>query len=254
MTAAIMAAVVASDALAQGAAYTPAMLACASFREVMEADLTVESGGRTGSATSGREGVLLVAGRPGEGAMTRIAAWYDSLRIWRAAAGPRSEPDPSGMLGGQFRGDLAPDGRLSINARPFVPDEVLAVMDMGSALDDFLPRLAPRMLQVGEEWRLGDSIAIQRLADSAALQRFRVRIARTGPVHPAPGDTITPTYTRNLSDIGVAAWDPVRGPVRYDHRVEAVADVPAEGGVDRPVRSQLRQHVVLERLAADCAP
>ncbi len=255
--AAIMAAVVVSESQAQEAMYRAGSFACARFREVLESNLTVETAGRMSSATSGREGDLLVTATPGQADGLDVVAWYDSLRIWRVAAGSRMEPDASGLLGGQYRGELAPDGSFTTRDRPFVPDEVHEVMDMSNALDDFLPRLPPRALQVGEEWRSGDTLAVQRLSDSASLQRFRIRIDRDGVVPAPAGDTLTPAYTRDLTDTGVAVWDLTRGPVRYDHRIEVVADIPARGGVKRPVRSQLQQHAIFERRedpgAAACA-
>lgn len=245
--AAIMAAVVVSEGDAQQPVYRAGALACARFREVLENNLTVETAGRMSSATSGREGDLLITVSPGSAGALGVVAWYDSLHVWRVAAGFRMEPDPSGMLGGQYRGELTPDGGFTTHDRPFVPDEVHEVMDMSNALDDFLPRLPPRALQVGEEWRSGDTLAVQRLSDSTSLQRYRIRINRQGTVSPPAGDTLTPAYSRTLTDMGVAAWDLARGPVRYDHRIEVVADIPASGGVKRPVRSQLEQHAVLER-------
>ena len=255
--AAIMAAVVVSESEAQQATYRPGMFACVRLREVLESNLTVETAGRMSSATSGREGDLLITATAGNAAALSIVAWYDSLRIWRVAAGSRMEPDASGMLGGQYRGNLTPDGSFTTRDRPFVPDEVHEVMDMSNALDDFLPRLPPRVLQVGEEWRSGDTLAVQRLSDSASGQRYRIRIERHGIVPPPAGDTLTPAYTRDLVDVGVAVWDLARGPLRYDHRIEVVAEIPASGGVKRPVRSQLQQHAIFERRedpdAAACA-
>jgi hypothetical protein len=215
---------------------------------MMDSRLTVESAGRMGSATSGREGDLVIAaGAALPAQRIPLVAWYDSLRVWRVAGNARLEPDASGIIGGQYRGELGPDGTFVTRERPFVPDELRAVMDLGAILDDLLPRLPPRALQVGEEWRSGDSLAIQRLADSTALQRYRIRMARSGEVIPPPGDTLTPAYTRDLTDEGVAAWSPAEGPVRYERRTTVVAQVPAHGAVKQLVRSQMEQRTVLER-------
>lgn len=241
---------------AQAPSYRSAQLACVRYGEVMESRLTVESGGQMGSATSGREGdLVLSAGTPLADQRIPLVGWYDSLRVWRVAGTSRLEPDASGIIGGQYRGELGPDGLFVTRERPFVPDELREVMDLGAALDDLLPRLPPRALQVGEEWRGGDSVAIQRLADSASLQRYRIRLNRSGEVVPPAGDSLTPAYTRDLVDEGTAAWSQDQGPVRYDRRTTVVARVPAGGTVKRMVRSQLEQRVMIERRPGqpDCA-
>lgn len=241
---------------AQAPSYSTAQLACVRYGEVMESRLTVESGGQMGSATSGREGdLVLAAGTPLSGGQMSLVGWYDSLRVWRVAGTSRLEPDASGIIGGQYRGVLGPDGMFVTRDRPFVPDELREVMDLGAALDDLLPRLPPRALQVGEEWRSGDSVAIQRLADSTPHQRYKIRISRSGEVAPPAGDTLTPVYSRDLTEEGTAAWSEALGPVRYERRTTVVARVPAGGAVKRMVRSQLEQRTIIERrpAAPDCS-
>ena len=66
---------------------------------------------------------------------------------------------------------------------------------------------------------------------------------------PPPGDSLTPTYVRSLNDRGVAAWDPVRGPVRYAHDVTVEATVPVGGAIRNPARSLVEQQILLEREA-----
>lgn len=233
---------------AQAPAYTPAQLACARFGEEMEGRLTVETAGRMGSATSGREGeVVVAAGLPVDGQRIPVVVWYDSLHVWRTAGNSRLEPDALGIIGGQYRGDLLPDGAFLARERPFIPDELKEVMDLGNVLEDFFPRLPPRALQVGEEWRSGDSLAIRRLDDSASAQRFRLRIVRSGTVSPPVGDTITPAYTRDLTEDGTVAWSQALGPLRYERRTTVVAQVPPSGALKRPVRSQLEQRSIIER-------
>ncbi len=230
--------------------YSAAQLACASFRQSIRSDLTIQTAGRTASANSGREGHLNMAtiASPTPPRML-VVAWFDSLRAWRSAGGNRIEPDASGVLGGRYRGDLLPDGSIVTQVVPFVPDAVREVSDLAGVLDDMLPRLPPWVIQVGEEWRSGDSLAIKRLSDSASLQRYRIQLNRDGLVPPPPGDTLTPTYSRTLNDRGIAAWDPVRGPMRYDHAITVEASVPVGGAIKSPARSLVEQQVLLERTA-----
>ena len=228
--------------------YTGTQLACALFHESIRSDLTLQTAGRTASANSGRESHLIVAviASPTPPSLL-LVAWFDSLRVWRSAGGDRTEPDASGVLGGRYRGVLLPDGSFSTEVVPFVPQPVREVTDLSGALEDMFPRLPPRVLQTGEEWRSGDSIAIKRLSDSAGLHRYRVQVMRQGAVFPPPGDTLTPTYTRTLNDRGITAWDPVRGPLRYDHDVTVEASVPVGGAIRSPARSLVEQQILLER-------
>lgn len=240
-----------SRAAAQSAPeYTAAPLACARFQETVRSDLTLQTAGRTAGAKSGRDShlVIAIAAAPTQPEML-LVAWFDSLTIWRSAGGSRLEPDASGVLGGRYRGVLLPNGSLSMQVSPFVPAQVREVTDLAGALDDVFPRLPPRVLQAGEEWRSGDTLAIKRLSDSAALQRYHLQRTLRGPVPPPPGDTLTPTYDRALNDRGVAVWDPLRGPLRYDHAVTVEASVPVGGAIRTPVRSLVEQQVLLERVA-----
>ena len=164
-----------------------------------------------------------------------------------ASDGNRLEPDASGVLGGRYRALLLPDGSTTTQVVPFVPAGVKEVTDLAGVLDDMFPRLPPRVLQAGEEWRSGDTLAIKRLSDSASLQRYHVQLSLQGPVAPPPGDSLTPTYVRTLNDRGVAAWDPARGPVRYDHAVTVEASVPVGGAIRNPARSLVEQQILLER-------
>ncbi len=230
--------------------YAATQLSCSRFHESVQSDLTLQTAGRTATANSGRESYLVVAAiaRPPEPSI-QLVAWFDSLRVWRSAGGNRTEPDASGVLGGRYRAQLLPDGSTTTQVVPFVPAEVKEVTDLGGVLDDMFPRLPPRVLQAGEEWRSGDTLAIKRLSDSANLQRYHVQLTLQGPVPPPAGDSLTPTYVRTLNDRGVATWDPVRGPVRYAHDVTVEATVPVGGAIRNPARSLVEQQILLEREA-----
>jgi hypothetical protein len=230
--------------------YAATQLACARFHETVRSDLTLQTAGRTATARSGRDSYLIVAVAAGPAApQMLLVAWFDSLAVWRSAGGNRLEPDASGVLGGRYRGVLLPDGSVSMEVSPFVPAGVREVMDLAGALDGVFPRLPPRVLQAGEEWRSGDTLAIKRLSDSAALQRYQVQRTLRGLVPPPPGDTLTPSYDRSLNDRGIAVWEPSRGPLRYDHDVTVEASVPVGGAIRNPVRSLVEQQILLERVA-----
>lgn len=240
----------ASPVSAQSPEYAASQLACARFHESVRSDLTLQTVGRTATANSGRESHLVLAtiAAPTPPAML-LVAWFDSLRVWRSVGGNRQEPDASGVLGGRYRAQLLPDGSTSTQTVPFVPPPVREVTDLAGVLDDMFPRLPPRVLQSGEEWRSGDTLAIKRLADSAGLQRYHIQLTLQGLVPPPPDDSLTPTYDRSLNDRGIAVWDPQRGPLRYDHDVTVEANVPVGGAIRNPARSLVEQQILLEREA-----
>jgi hypothetical protein len=245
--------VLAAPALhAQGRApsYGAAQFRCARFEERSASDIVTETGTRRAGARTGRSGELLLAGVPRTDGVELIA-WYDRLAVWRLAAGDSLAPDTDGVLGGRFRGVLSGEGRYAGTQRPFVPDPVRELSDVASALDDLLPPLPPRPLQVGEGFRLGDSLGIQRLADSAGLQRYRVEREVTGRVPPPAGDTLTPPFDRTVRDVGTFAWHPEEGLRRYERRLDMEVMVPPGGAVKRAVRSEVAQRATLARLGED---
>ena len=237
---------------AQGRApsYVATQFRCVRFDERSSSDIITETGTRRASARTGRTGGLVLAGLPLETGVN-LLAWYDRLVVWRMAANDSIAPDTDGVLGGRFRGKLSPEGRYASARRPFVPDAVRELSDVGSALDDLLPPLPPRLMQVGESFRPTDSLEIQRLADSAGLQRFRVERELAGRVEPAPGDSLTPAFNRTVRDHGTFSWHPDSGLVRYDRRLEIEVMVPQGGAVRRAVRSEVAQHVTLQRERED---
>ena len=117
--------------------YTATPLACARFRESVRSQLTIQTAGRTATASSGRDSYLVLAAKTGSASPPfALVAWFDSLRVWRSAGGDRVEPDASGVLGGRYRGELLPDGSVTTQVVPFVPEPVREVTDLAGVLDD----------------------------------------------------------------------------------------------------------------------
>ena len=237
---------------AQGRApsYGAAQFRCVRYEERSASEIVTETGTRRASARTGRSGELVLAGVPRTDGV-ELLAWYDRLAVWRLAAGDSIAPDTDGVLGGRFRGALSLDGRYTAAERPFVPDPVRELSDVAGALDDLLPPLPPRLLQVGEAFRPGDSLGIQRLADSAGLQRYRVEREVAGRVTPSAGDTLTPPIDRTVRDVGTFSWHAEDGLSRYERRLDMEVRVPPGGAVKRAVRSEVTQRATLVRLAED---
>jgi hypothetical protein len=245
--------VLAAPALrAQGRApsYGAAQFRCVRFEERSASDITTETGSRRAAARSGRVGELVLAGVSRNDGVT-LVSWYLALAVWRSAAGDSLAPDTDGVLGGRFRGALSADGRYVPERKPFVPNAVRELSDVASALDDLLPPLPARALTIGEAFRLADSLSIQRLADSAGLQRYRVERETAGRVTPPAGDTLTPPFERAVRDNGTFAWHPAEGVIRYERRLQIEVLVPPGGAVKRAVRSEVAQRTTLTRLGEE---
>lgn len=86
-----------------------------------------------------------------------VEAWWDSLALSRRAEGHTLTPDPAGLLGGRYRGVLAPNGEFTRVAAPWIPDEVAEVSDLSVALDDLFP-----VFGRGRMTRLGDRNGMMR--------------------------------------------------------------------------------------------
>ena len=112
---------------------------CFAYGERVAATSRSEPGGRGRAVTVEREGILRLQVAPAPGGLA-IEAWYDSLVVRVRAPEGETAPDASGLIGGRWRGILDSTGAWHESARPFVPDELRAAMDLGALMEDFLPR------------------------------------------------------------------------------------------------------------------
>ena len=230
--------------------YTAAQLDCATFLDRSRARLEAETGGRRRRETLVRSGVLRVRAHPA-GEEVAIEAWYDSL-----AGSPESPettlvPDTDGLIGGRFRGTLSPSGRYRVVARPFVPDEVAEVADVGGALEDLLPPLPHGAPAVAQSWSDGAGLELRRLADSAAngraIQRLALRLRTRTDTASIRGDTTRLPAAEVSTEEGQVDWDPERGLLRRTRHIVIETSVPAGGPLKLPFRSRLEQDGELVR-------
>lgn len=141
---------------------------CFVFTEQVSATSRSETAGRQRSVTVRRDGRLSVRAAPADGGLS-IEAWYDSLRVRAAAPEGPEEPDASGLIGGRWRGVLDSAGGWRETARPFVPEGLRAVMELGGLLEDFFPR-APLYRMIARDDTLtapgaGGSLAARTTGD-----------------------------------------------------------------------------------------
>jgi hypothetical protein len=235
--------------------YTAAQLDCASFVEHSRSTLDAETGGRRRRETLTRSGLLRFRARAA-GDSVGLEAWYDSLALSRESPEVTLRPDTDGLIGGRFRGTLSPDGRYAGTARPFIPDGVAEVADVGRALDDLLPPLPPRPLGVGERWTDGAGLELQRIADSMARGRPVRRLLLRSRAHTdtaaIKGDTLQLPATEVTTEEGEVDWDSDRGLLRRTRRIVIETSVPAGGPIKLPLRSRMEQESELARGARAC--
>lgn len=224
------------------------MLSCAGFREVVRTTIRAQRGGSPYHEAAGRIGLVVVRAQ-GSGPI-RFTAWYDTLAIWYDTASQgRLAPETDGLLGGRWEGRLSPTGEATLDVRPFMPPEIVAVSDLSDALLDFLPPLAPVPIAVGRSWTDSLGLVIERLADSSAapvaIQRYRWTISsRSEP--PLPGDS-TARLRQVASDEGRLAWQPGSGPLGWGREVVIETEVSGPS-VRLPWRGRVTQRITVTRV------
>jgi hypothetical protein len=235
--------------------YSAAQLDCASFVEHSRSTLDAETGGRRRRETLTRSGVLRFRARA-TGDSVALEAWYDSLALSRESPEVTLRPDTDGLIGGRFRGTLSPDGRYRGATRPFIPDGVAEVADVGRTLDDLLPPLPARPLAVGEQWTDGAGLQLHRIADSTArgrpIRRLLLRSRARTDTAAIRGDTVQLPATEVTTEQGEVDWDAERGLLRRTRQIVIETSVPAGGPLKLPLRSRMERQAELVRGARAC--
>jgi hypothetical protein len=235
--------------------YSAAQLDCATFLEHSGARLQAETGSRRRRETLARDGVLRLRATAADSGIA-IEAWYDSLALSRESPETTLVPDTDGLLGGRFRGTLSPTGQYAVRTRPFIPDEVAEVADVGLTMDDLLPPLPPPPMAVGRRWTNGEGLELERLPDSVAagrtIHRLALRAHSKSDAASIRGDTTQLAATATTAEDGEVDWDPERGLLRRRRHLVIETTVPAGGPLKLPLRSRLEQEVELVRGSGGC--
>ncbi len=230
--------------------YTTNQLNCARFLEVGQSNILTEAGGRTRNQTSARRGRWQFRAAASKDDVA-LEGWLDSLVLSRSSPETTITPDTDGLLGGRYRGTLSRTGVYNSKVRPFVPDEVAELAEMGGALDDFFPALPARALKPGEEWTDSLGLTIRRLPDSALsglpLFRFALESRKESRVASAPADTLPLKLHQKTAERGEFVWHPLLGLLRRDRRIVVETTVPPSRTVRQAVRSKVEQRITLVR-------
>jgi hypothetical protein len=120
---------------------------------------------------------------------------------------------------------------------------------MATALDDFFPRVPPRILKVGEVWTDSLGLAIKRLPDSVssgvALQRFDLRKREKSQTAASVRDTME--LEQESNEVGQFVRHPQRGLLRRQRSIVVETTVPPSRSVRQAVRSKVEQRLTLVR-------
>ena len=238
-----------SGATQRAPAWDDGVLACAAFQVTVRSEFETRTGLQLRLETAGWEGLLRLRGTPGNGDVT-VEAWWDSLHVWRDAPEGRTAPDTDGLVGGRYRGRLAPDGAYTPVAVPFLPPAVAEVADLRPLLDDFFPRVPRVPLQPDATTDAGDGLTIERIADSSGVTRFRWSLHRATGDTTSVLDTVAVAVRQRIREEGGMAWatGPGGGPLAWRRLVHVDATVPAGGAVRRSLRTGLTQRISVTRV------
>lgn len=227
--------------LVAGPGYPVRGLDGARFDERIRSDVTT----RTGDASHQR--VILRTARFGillAGDTLVVSA--DSLALSETSNGATRALDTDGFVGGRYRMRLDSLGRAHLLERPFVPDELVEVSNLATAMDDFFPPAPPAMLSgtsvndaLGRQWR--------RLSDSSGVERYRwTFVDRDATPKPTLDSAASAVTTRLvLREEAWLAWDGRRGPFAWERHIVTQAVTSVRG---RLVQASVEQRIAVRRL------
>lgn len=229
-------------------AYAARHLACAAFLEEVRTDVDARRGMTEVRERGHRAGVFVIRAEPA-GAALRFTAWYDSLTVRHESASGVAVPDTDGLVGGRWRGTLTPFGDVSLTVRPFMPPDLRAVTDLSDMPLDFLPPLPHEPVPPEREWTGTDGLHIARLADSAAVARYRWRLERESDV-PGIGPDSSVTLRQTIVDEGRFHWTDASGVIGWEREVRIDTRIRSGPRVRAPVRGEITQAMTVRRVPA----
>lgn len=255
---AVIALMSAPPAHAQGAGrpvYHPAQLDCSRFRQQVRSVILLDGGNQHTRETTGRDGTLSIRATSVDSGV-RLEAWFDTLSVWREGSGERLEPETDGVVGGRFRGTLTRVGGFTETDRPFIPDEIAQVADVGDALAELFPPLPPVGLLPGAAWKDEFGTVILRIPDGMRdgrrVERYRINRKLERDETRLLSDSSEVRAQRAETEASVLEWSGELGPVRWDREVTVLVTVPAGGPVRQPFRTRIEQQISVERVAGSC--
>lgn len=219
--------------------YRPATLSSTSFLEVIATSVVSRSGGaevRRSISRSARYGVRRAA--------DTVIVSADSLDLSESSGDATRRLDAGGFLGGQWKLFLDARGAVRVLTRPFVPDAMAEVSDVGAAMDDFFPRL-PMALAVGGSATDSAGMHWSRLADSSGLSRYQWSVTRQHAGTRTVADTVPLRANETTRESGTLGWDPVGVPRAWTRVIHTELTSTIRG---RTVQGVIDQRIMVRRV------
>lgn len=144
----------------------------------------------------------------------------DTLMLSELADGSSRTLDTDGFVGGRYLLLLDPTGRATLIERPFLPDDLAEVSDVGRAMDDFFPPLPPAIAvggvnidSAGRSWG--------RLSDSIGVRRYRWSSVFSHDDNEMVADSVPTRLSETTRESSTLAWHSSRGPLAWSRRIES---------------------------------
>jgi hypothetical protein len=235
--------------------YHPAQLDCSRFRQQVQSVILLDGGGQHSRETTGRDGTLTVHATAAD-SLLRLVAWFDTLSVWREGSGERLEPETDGVVGGRFRGLLTRSGEFTETDRPFIPDDIAEVAEVGDALVELFPPLPQIPLAPGAAWKDPFGLVILRIPDGSRegrrVERYRINRKLEREETRLLPDSSEIHAHRSETESSVVEWSGELGPMRWDREISVLVTVPVGGPVRQPFHTRIDQKVMVEREADGC--
>ena len=149
-----------------------------------------------------------------------------ATRLEETTDGRTVSHDTDAFTGGRWKLLADSAGVWRVVARPFVPEVLREVSDLGAALNDFFP--APPTLGPDARLRTDHGVSWQRLTDSAGHARYRWQIDQTVDDEQLVADSVPMRVRETRREQGSAIADD-RGWLAWQRRIDSESRTTLRG-------------------------
>ncbi len=238
--------------------YSASRLVCAEYHLSVNSTVQTERGATKRAETVGWDGQVLVVAEAHPDESVGVVAWFEQLEVWSETPEGRVSPGTGGLIGGRYRGRLEPSGVYHREVVPFMPEAIVAIVDLSTTLDELFPPVPARALAAGQS--ATDSLGWQydRLSDTTwrgmLAQRFRVVHRDSSLVAADFGRGQIVNGTSLEVERGRLVWVDSAGPVVWTRRITTTVWFPAAALTPEAVVTRVDQRRLVERVGRASAP
>ncbi len=238
--------------------YSASLLVCAEYRVSVSSTVQTERGSAKRTEAVGWRGQVLVVAEADPDGSVALVGWFEQLDVWSETPEGRVSPGTGGLIGGRYRGRLEPSGVYHREAVPFMPEAIVVIADLATALDELFPPVPGRTLAVGQS--ATDSLGWQfdRLSDTTwremAARRFRLVHRDSSSVVADFGSGRSVNGTSLEVERGRLVWVEAAGPVLWTRRITTTVSFPEATLTPEAVVTRVDQRRRVERVGTASAP